>query len=103
MGVSLEVRIAQIHVKHGASLLRLSVREAKARARASKREQAATKAKLLTEQPERLKSYVDAVVAWCSISKHKRNQTPSPSPADFGIVNELKAIDYLFRSIGSLL
>lgn len=98
MGVSLEERIAQIHVRHGASLLRLAVREAKARARAAKREQAAAKAKLLAEQPERLNAYVDSVVEWCNTPKRKRDQTPSPRAADFGVADELKAIDHLFRS-----
>ncbi|MGB8989435.1 MAG: hypothetical protein WCC37_22755 [Candidatus Sulfotelmatobacter sp.] len=67
--------------------------------KAAKREQAAAKAKMLAEQPARLEAYVNAVVAWVRMSPRKRKQTPSPSAADFGILNETKAIDYLFSRI----
>jgi len=51
------------------------------------------------EQPARLAAYVDAVIKWCSLPKRKQDQTPSPGAADFGITDELKAIDYLFENI----
>jgi 3-methyladenine DNA glycosylase Tag len=65
----------------------------------TKQEQAATRAKLLAEQPERLDAYVAAVAEWCNTPRRRRNRTPSPSIRDFGILNELKAISYLFRTI----
>jgi hypothetical protein len=95
MGVSLDVRIARIHVRQGASLLRLAVREEKARTKtAQKKMRAAQQA----EQLERMTAYVDAVVE-CSIPSNKRKpKPPSPSIRDFGIKNELKAMNFLFRS-----
>lgn len=94
MGVyveSLEVRQASVRVGRGAPLLRLAKREAKARTEAMK-------AKHQAEQPARLEAYVSAVVQWCETPKRKRGQVPAPRASDFGIENELKAIDYLFRS-----
>jgi hypothetical protein len=92
---TLDVKIARINMRYAAPLMRLAQREARARNTAAK----AAKAKLLAEQPARLQAYVDAVLEWCNTPKRKRKQTPSPSIADFGIINEPKAIDYLFNNI----
>jgi hypothetical protein len=91
MGASLEVRQTSVRVRQGAPLLRLAKREANARTKAAKD-------KVRAEQPARLEAYVDAVVAWCNIPKRRRKKTPTPNATDFGITNETRAINGLFRS-----
>ncbi len=58
---------------------------------------AAKRRRAVEPNPESLEAYVDAVVAWCNTPKRKRSQAPSPGPSDFGIEDECRAIDYLFR------
>ena len=89
---SLDVIQASVRVRRGAPLHALARREANARTKAAKE-------KLRAEQPARLDAYVAAVAAWCNTPSRRRNRTPSPRAADFGILNELKAIAYLFKNL----
>jgi hypothetical protein len=96
MRAALDVLQACARVRQAAPLMRLAKREANARTNtAQKKLRAAQHA----EQQERVAAYIDSVYVWCSIPSSKRKpKPPSPSIRDFGIKNELKAMNALFRS-----
>lgn len=92
---SLDVLQASVRVRRGAPLHALAKREANARTKAAKKKLRAVQQ---AAQQERVEAYIEAVNVWCRTPRNKRTQTPSPSIRDFGIKNELKAMNALFRS-----